>query len=256
MRHPDYGGIVSIEEEPALACRRFPIEGHWELPGLDRGAEEGPGWTNAADAIAWGRRRAPRVWLRVHQRVHRFRYVVVDELLVRLHAPTDDDQVIYSAGEEHGTDPELRRWPGAPASRDADIDPQYGGTVWLVQWAADHRHAGPPGLVARWERVVDGVQHVVEVAGPSWDGGEEAAVAWARERAPYVLLCNGPRRYGYLSAGEHDPPGLDLPRWQSFEELRAELRASPPTPPAGTKRWIQVREDPSRSFPLTGPEPA
>jgi hypothetical protein len=37
-------------------------------------------------------------------------------------------------------------------------------------------------------------------------------------RPPYVLLTEGPRQWEYWSAGDEDPPGLDLPRFPSLDE--------------------------------------
>jgi len=257
MRRPDYSGVVYIDEEFGVVLRALPIEGHWELPGLGRVAEDGPGWATAAEAIAWGRKRAPTVWLRVHRSIHSYRYVQVDGLLLRLQAPVCDDYVIYSAGEEATSRTgEVRRWPAAPTRRDADVLPDYGGEVYLVQWPPEHEGSNMPGLIARWEKLTNGVQHVAEVAGPDWEGGAEATVEWARQRAPYVLLCNGPPHYGYLSAGDADPPGLGLARWHSLAELREHFREHPPEIPPGVERWATALEDESKGFPLPGIEPA
>jgi hypothetical protein len=249
MRHPSYSGVVYIDEELGVVPRQFPIEGYWDLE--QRVAEDGPGWLTATDAIEWGRKRAPTVSLRVHRSIHVYRYLQVDGILFRLHAPVSDEHVVYSAGEDamlHGDD--VKRWPGAPTTRDADVLPGYGGKVWLVQWPPENDGANMASLTARWETLTDGVQHVAEVAGPDWDGGIEAAVEWARQRAPYVLVCQGPRRFGYLSAGDADPPGLDLPRWRGLAEMREHFREHPPQIPQGVDRWIVTLEDDSKSFPL------
>ena len=71
-------GIVYI-------ARNYPVEGSLRFTGYwDRGdppelLEDGPGWDDLHDAVAWGKARAPRV-------------------LVRLGATED---TIYSAGEIH-----------------------------------------------------------------------------------------------------------------------------------------------------------
>ena len=64
----------------------------------------------------------------------------------------------------------MRRWPGAATSPDEDVLPGYGGDVFLVQWSMEHDGGADAGLIARWEALVDGVQHVLEVAGPRWMG--------------------------------------------------------------------------------------
>jgi hypothetical protein len=256
VKQPGYSGVVYIDEEAGLVPKRCRIEGHWEPPGTGRAFEEGPGWAGAAEAIAWGRKRAPRVLLRVHRRVYCYRYLPAAGLVLRLHAPACDDHAIYSAGEDAVSHDEVRRWPGALPTRDTEVLPDYGGTVWLVQWPAESDAVNLRGLVARWEKLTDGVQHLAEIAGPNWEGGEEEAVEWARQRAPYVLICNGPPRYGYLSAGEIDPPGLDLPRWRSLAQQKDHLRDHPPDVQYGAKRWITTLEDESKSFPLPGIEPA
>ena len=250
VRLPNYSGVVYIDMEWGVVPRSLPIEGHWELPGLDRVAEDGPGWLTAAEAIAWGRKRAPLVWLRVHRSTYSYRYVQVGSVLVRLHAPLEDDYVIYSAGEglSHAglSDEEyVRRWPGAATSRDEDLLPEYGGEVFLVQWSSEHDGAGEGGVIARWEALSDGVQHVAEVAGPRWDGGIVDAIEWARQRAPYVLVCSGPWDFGYLSAGDEDPAGLGLARWPGHDERLRENR-----PPHEGTIWVEVYDSEAKGFPL------
>src|SRR5438045_1448213 len=67
--------------------------------GGDESVEEGT-WFDAAEAVAWGRRRAPKVYLRVHQPVHQHRFVRAGDILVRLRADRPHDRyVLYSAGE-------------------------------------------------------------------------------------------------------------------------------------------------------------
>src|SRR5438874_7998704 len=248
MHRSDFSGVAYIEQVTGFIPRAFPIEGHWELPGLDHVAEDGPGWQTASEAVSWGRKRAPAVWLRVHRNIYSHRYAHADSILFCLQAPVRDDYVIYSAGEDPvSQEAEVRRWPGAAARREAEVLPDYGGDVYLVQWAPERDRAGF-GFLARWERVRDGVQQVVEVAGPDWDEGTGSAVAWARERAPYVLVCEGPPDFGYQSAGEREPPGLDLPRWRGLAELQEHFRELPPPADPWTGWMTTAVGDESKSF--------
>ena len=99
MTEPTRRGIVYVAEE----LRDFAVPGptrfcgHWESGNPADGVlEQGPGWDDIEDAIAWGRERAPVVLLRVGE---------------------TEPQVHYSAGEEDpsGIPPSggLQRWPGA-----------------------------------------------------------------------------------------------------------------------------------------------
>lgn len=150
------------------------------------------------------------------------------DILVRLHAPIDHAYVMYDAGEVpwmsvpgHKPDPQLRRWPGASENPDSDLEAEYGGTVYLVQERPENE-GGYVGYTARWEALRGGVQTSVEIVGPWWEGDFPAAVAWARERAPYVLIHH-PSVHGYQSAGEFDLPGLNIPRWEDPDEMHARL---------------------------------
>jgi hypothetical protein len=69
--------------------------GHCEIyASKDVVFEEGPGWDNVDDALAWARKRAPVVILRIGS----------------------DEQQIYSAGDRDPTDEPLPRWPGPTPS--------------------------------------------------------------------------------------------------------------------------------------------
>jgi hypothetical protein len=239
--------------------RAFPIEGHWELEGLDKPAENGPSWRTAAESIAWGRKRSPTVYLRVHLATYSYRFVPAGDVLVRLHAPMDDRFVIYSAGEtdpvrhevegEEDVDAEdVRRWPGAADTRDTDVLPGYGGWVYLVQSRPESDAGAFLGYTARWEALRDGRLGLADVYGPAWEGDLPAAVAWGRERAPYVLVCDGPVGFGYESAGERDLSGLELPRWVGLRELGTLDPTSAELPPGA---WtIRVSEPTSKRFPI------
>jgi hypothetical protein len=60
MRRPGYSGVVYIDEEYGFGPRALPIEGHWELPGLGRVAEDGPGWSTADSPPGSARRASPQ----------------------------------------------------------------------------------------------------------------------------------------------------------------------------------------------------
>ena len=80
MHRSDFSGVAYIEQVTGFIPRAFPIEGHWELPGLDHVAEDGPGWQTASEAVSWGRKRAPAVWLRVHRNIYSHRYAHADSI--------------------------------------------------------------------------------------------------------------------------------------------------------------------------------
>lgn len=250
MKREGYGGIVYIESETWFSAREHAIAGHW-----DRGGSfvEGPGWDSAIDAISWGRRRAPEVYLRVHAVRHEYRYVKAGELVVRLHAPNNSGYRIYDAGETawdsvpgRVLDANLVRWPGARDMRDADVEVDYGGTVYLVQEPPED-WAGGAGYVARWERLNDGVPELAEVAGPTWDGDFDDVVAWGRERAPYVLIHHA-FMHRYESAGELDLPGLEIPRYETSDEALA--RVLKEAPPQGAGYYLHASEVESAVFPM------
>ena len=210
----DYGGIVYIQAEYAYGGEP-PIDGHWE-PGEAEDFVYGPGWSNAADAIAWGRHRAPWVILRVELEVHTWRYAWVDGLPIRLPAPIDHRTVQYSAGEAHRDyEEEYVRWPTASDRRDDVVADGYRGAVWLVQGAVGWAPGELVGYTARWETEHEGRLRPKAVAGP-WSDELHEAFAWARERAPYVLVHEPGA--GYESAGVRHLAGLDIPRIDAFYE--------------------------------------
>jgi hypothetical protein len=237
--------VVYIEPEEAVFPRPLPVEGHWEPAGPSRPPEEGPGWATASEGIAWGRERAPEVLLRLDRNVYRHRYVLSGGLVLRLVAPVERQCMVYSAGEKHVAyeEDEVRIWPEAAST--TDRAPGYGGTVFLAQAPSESDRGEPVGYTARWEALLDGSQRVVELAGPAWEGELDRAVAWARERAPYVLVRQAVG-LGYESAGEHEPPGLGLGRWIGADALETEADPDPQS------TWILVvtEEDDSRYFPI------
>lgn len=227
MRHRNYGGIVVVEPDYGVEVRPFRIEGHWEPTEKTVEVDEGPGWNSSEGAIAWGRKRAPAVLLRLHESISSYRFVRVGDLVVRLHAPVEAEYVLYSAGERDKSRPkseeddEVRTWPGTSRIREADVVSNYGGIVWLVQWESDQSRWPLNGYRCRWEILRHGYMMLAGSRGPAWKGQLDAAVEWGRDRAPYVLLTDGPRQWEYWSVGDDDPPGLDLPRRQSLDEWLA-----------------------------------
>ena len=186
-----------------------------------RASGERAEWDSIEAAIAWGRRRAPIVSLRVDQAVYSHRWEWVGDLLVRLNLPVTIRHRWYSAGEKERPQEEpgeqYTRWPGVATTREADVIESYGGVVWLNHtrglWLD---YLG--GYLARWEaprpdpgQPPEPVMVVVEQAGPAWDFDIRGAIAWGRARAPIVLVQGGWDQY--FSAGELNPPALALPEW-------------------------------------------
>ncbi len=68
-------GIVYIAPAPDPDTHTF--SGYWDRSDPPEILEQGPGWDDVEEAIAWGRERAPRVMVRLGQ----------------------DETSIYSAGE-------------------------------------------------------------------------------------------------------------------------------------------------------------
>ena len=83
----------------------------------------------------------------------------------------------------------------------------YGPSGQTTEWAPNGRFR------ARWESERHGRPVLME-EGPEFDSAEEA-IAWGRRRAPVVLIRIGPPPRTYYSAGESDPAGESLPRWDS-----------------------------------------
>src|SRR5215217_7000241 len=117
------------------------IEGHWEPP--EAAAVEGPRWIDREEAISWGRKRAPGVYLRLHRATFSYRYYRAGHLMVKLNAPPSTSYTIYSAGERHAKTDGSKRWPGASDEPDPDVVAGYGGTVHLVRWDETAGVIGP-----------------------------------------------------------------------------------------------------------------
>jgi hypothetical protein len=192
------------------------IEGHWEPPDAVavEDLEQGPSWTDPEEAISWGRKRAPHVFLRLHRATFSYRYYRAGDLMLKLKAPPSSSYVIYPAGERHSTRDGSKRWPAASDERDADVMAGYGGDVYLVRWDETAGLIAPFRLTARWEALREDRMVVLEQAGPWDEDGVEEALDWARERAPVVLLCwPGQGFFEYFSAGDEQPVGTELPTW-------------------------------------------
>ena len=240
MRNREGVAYVEYALQPELRS----IEGHWERPGAKTAAdlEEGPGWTDPREAIAWGRKRAPHVFLRLHRTTFSYRYYRAGDLVVRLLAPPSHSHTIYSAGERHSERWGVRRWPRASVRRERDVVDGYGGDVHLVRddeaggLLADLRYA------VRWEVLRRGHMVLLRQAGPWRD--LERALAWARSRTPVVLLCQpGNDRFEYFSAGDEQPSGLALPEWpRSWEGVQ-----TPPDPTAADLARAHERVRPFES---------
>jgi hypothetical protein len=69
-----------------------------------------------------------------------------------------------------------------------------------------------PRFRAHWETERDGKGVFLEDS-PGFDRAEDA-VAWGRSRSPFVLIRLGPIPQQYCSAGERQPPDLQLPEWR------------------------------------------
>lgn len=92
-------GVVYIAIELPTGADGSRFIGYWDRADPPELLEQGPGWDDVEEAIAWGRERAPRVLVRVG----------------------NDESSIYSAGElpltrgADGSVPAYPEWP--PAGR-------------------------------------------------------------------------------------------------------------------------------------------
>lgn len=207
-------GLAYVYPEYAFVPPPPRIEGHWERDGA--APLHGPGWDDAVEAIAWGRERAPEVYLRIDTRVHSYRYARAGDLLVRLEVPSQTQSTVYVAGADRSAldepaDGVMRAWPpGLPTQ--GSQESRYGGSVFLTWPATKLEFGADLGYGVRWERV-DGKAPAVGLAGPAWKEDLVGAVEWARARARYVVVTSGPPDFAYWSAGEVDVPELGLPSW-------------------------------------------
>jgi hypothetical protein len=242
-------GVAYVEYE--LRPEILEIEGYWERPGTaaPEDLELAPGWTDPAEAIAWGRKRAPYVFLRLHRATFSWRYYRAGPLTLRFQAPTASTFVYYSAGEHPSGFEGMVRWPGASDERDPDVVPGYGGAVHLVRRDEGFGTIPEYDVVTRWETPRDRRMALLEQSGP-WDDVEQA-LAWARERAPVVLL-RLPRNsaYEYFSAGDEQPVDLELPTWAFPDEQEVELPEFEPTGGTYAVGVEFLRPFQGRAFPL------
>jgi hypothetical protein len=187
---------VRIRQEFEIELPWHRFTGSWQPdPGADFEdfvSIDGPGWQDIEEAIEWGRRRAPIVYVRFG------------------HGRRD----LYDAGEEDGyeEDDGARRWPGAPHEREHDCHPDYRGAVFLgeefpVYWPTSKYSAA----------LVDSESG--DRASATFSD-LETAIDWGRERASIVLVAEAPDSwsgdaapaYRLWSAGSEDPPDEVLPR--------------------------------------------
>jgi hypothetical protein len=194
VRGVDRRGTVRIREEVRAELPWHRFEGSWQ-PDADADpetfySEDGPGWNDVEEAIRWGRRRAPIVYVRL--------------------GPGWTEW--FNAGEEDdgGRDP-TPRWPGSRRRRAANRHPDYGGVVYLGENFPSFMPARR--FTATWEPEPD--RRAVDQAEFE---DVEAAIEWGRERSPVVLVAELPNSWSWVpvyeirSAGEEDPPGEPLER--------------------------------------------
>lgn len=210
-------GVAYLEWWPALAPDD-DVTAVWARPGT---GDEVADFGEIGEALDWSRSRAPVVLVRVDRARHSFRYHRFAGLWLRLFSPVELTQSWYSAGETSTAEHDARPWPnearGAAQGRVAGYGGQAQVTVGDVSWA------GVGGQVrATWESLRDEEMVALE---QTTSEDLEAAVAWAKRRARFILFHSGPPDYQYFSAGE-DIPGLELPSWP--------LRFPPEEPPGVT----------------------
>jgi hypothetical protein len=168
----------------------------WQLephePGETFYSEDGPGWNEVEQAVTWGRRRAPVVYVRLGEGLSK----------------------IYNAGEEDdgGRNP-TERWPRSRRRRARDVHPDYGGVTYINEEL--------PLLIPirKFRAVWESDDDQMEVHEELFDD-VEAAVDWGRDRAPVVLVAELPSSgwsgrvptYEIRSAGDEDPEGAPVER--------------------------------------------
>lgn len=134
----------------------------------------------------------------------------------------------------------------------------YGGDVYLVRWDETAGLIAPFQVTARWEAVREDRMVVLEQAGPWDEDGVDQALAWARERAPVVLLCwPGQGFFEYFSAGDEQPIGIELPTWPWLDDLVetapyeiVEVEGLKFDLGEGVTGWATLDESGGKSFPL------
>jgi len=181
--------IAWVREEVTIELPLYRYTASWQpdprAPAETFRSEDGPGWNELAPAIAWGRARAPIVYVRRGL----------------------EGREIYNAGElDDGARPPTARWPGSRRRRAGGVQPDYGGIVWVDEESP----VVMPAL--RFSAWCDSESRTdfTDI---------DAAVDWARERAPVVLVARLPSSwqgaipaYEIRSAGADDPPDGELER--------------------------------------------
>ena len=183
----DRRGIVEIRQDVEVQLPWHRFIARWQRPP-DAAATEERGWSDLGSAIEWARRRAPIVTVLLGEGWHE----------------------VYNAGERDAdaSDP---RWKGAVRRRAANVDPDYGGEVFVGEerpWIQPIESYTATWLDTDGEPLErqDGFSDV------------EDAIDWARERAEVVLVAEvpssyiGPPWYEIRSAGDGEPPGDQLER--------------------------------------------
>jgi hypothetical protein len=187
-------GTVRIIEEMRAELPWHRYTASWQ-PAPDAPAEtfyseDGPGWNDIEEAVAWGRRHAPVVYVRLGRALNE----------------------TYNAGEKDDRGrPPTERWSGSRRRRARNVHPDYGGVVYIDEEQLSLMPAGT--FRAAWASADD---EFLEEADEFDD--VEQAVDWGRERATVVLVAELPSSWSYFpayeirSAGDEDPPGEPVER--------------------------------------------
>jgi hypothetical protein len=188
-------GVARISEQMRVELQWHRYTASWQpepdAPAETFYSEDGPGWNDVEQAVAWGRQHAPIVYVRLGEGLSE----------------------IYNAGErDDGRRNPTGRWPGSRRRRARDVHSDYGGVVYIDEQGPSLIPTGK--FRAIWELNDDDVE---EHEGEFDD--VEAAVDWGRERAPVVLVAELPSgwigrvpTYEIRSAGDEDPEGEPLER--------------------------------------------
>ena len=191
-------GCVRIRQEFRVEVPFYRYSGSWQpepnTPPPLFYSEDGPGWDNAEEAIRWARVRAPIVYVGIGEGASEH----------------------FNAGERDGSGA-TERWPRVPRRAAANRHPDYAGIAWVTEEQLFHAETNE--FNALW---VDDESAVLERA--TFES-VDAAIDWARERAPVVLVAEAdwsgtvrlmrvaPRPvYKVSSAGDEDPARPRLPR--------------------------------------------
>lgn len=248
-----YSGVVYIQPAYVGPIRENQVVGHWEPSSGE--PQSGPGWVDPQDAIAWGRSRAPEVYLRFEVRIHKHQYLRADGMPLRLNAPVETCTFVYAVGDrvrdKSAFAPDgFRPWPSRVPSPTGTVA-DFGGVVYLEAEAERPELWPLRGYLACWEARHGAGLLLAEVATPDVLVEVSDAVAWARQRAPMVLVCSGPPDYEYWSAGAVFPPGLEIPAWQPHQHPNRATQLRVPTEGVREPRAYAR----GRTFPVEEHEP-